>query len=121
MEPTDNTGEAAAASRTPERAHGGAATLAGGLASDHPLGPHTAAILATEHWSLLATRSLIWNEAMSRATVFLTVLSASIIVLALLADATGFGAQTTTQQRGVQAGAGDEPAAARLPEDRAGP
>jgi len=96
MEPTDNTGEAAAASRTPERAHGGAATLAGGLASDHPLGPHTAAILATEHWSLLATRSLIWNEAMSRATVFLTVLSASIIALALLADATGFGAQTTT-------------------------
>jgi len=39
MEPTDNTGEAAAASRTPERAHGGAATLAGGVASDHPLGP----------------------------------------------------------------------------------
>jgi hypothetical protein len=33
---------------------------------------------------------------MSRATVFLTVLSASIIALALLADATGFGAQTTT-------------------------
>jgi hypothetical protein len=49
--------------------------------------------LATEHWSLLAARSLIWNEAMSRATVFLTVLSASII--ALLADATGFGPQTT--------------------------
>jgi hypothetical protein len=33
---------------------------------------------------------------MSRATVFLTVLSASIIALALLADATGFGPQTTT-------------------------
>ena len=59
-------------------------------------GPHAAAILATEHWSLLAARSLIWNEAMSRATVFLTVLSASIIALALLADATGFGPQTTT-------------------------
>ena len=28
--------------------------------------------------------------------MFLTVLSASIIALALLADATGFGAQTTT-------------------------
>ncbi len=63
-------------------------------ASDRPLGPHAAAILATEHWSLLAARSLIWNEAMSRATVFLTVLSASIIALALLADATGFGSQT---------------------------
>jgi hypothetical protein len=33
---------------------------------------------------------------MSRATVFLTVLSAAIIALALLADATGFGRQTTT-------------------------
>jgi hypothetical protein len=72
-----------------------AATVAT-VASDRPLGPHAAAILATEHWSLLAARSLIWNEAMSRATVFLTVLSASIIALALLADATGFGAQTTT-------------------------
>jgi hypothetical protein len=71
-------------------------TSRAGLAGDRPLGPHAAAILATEHWSLLAARSLIWNEAMSRATVFLTVLSASIIALALLADATGFGAQTTT-------------------------
>ncbi len=53
-------------------------------------------ILATEHWSLLAARSLLWNEAMSRATVFLSVLSAAIIALALLADATGFGPQTTT-------------------------
>ena len=61
-----------------------------------PFGPDAAAILATEHWSLLGTRSLIWNEAMSRAAVFLTVLSASIIALALLADATGFGPQTTT-------------------------
>jgi hypothetical protein len=67
-----------------------------GAASDPTLGPHAAAILAAEHWSLLAARNLIWNEAMSRATVFLTVLSASIIALALLADATGFGSQTTT-------------------------
>lgn len=57
-------------------------------------GPHAAQLLATEHWSLLATRTLIWNEALSRAAVFLTVLSASIISLALLADATGFGPQT---------------------------
>jgi hypothetical protein len=38
---------------------------------------------------------LIWSEALNRATVFLTVLSASIVALALLADATGFGPQTT--------------------------
>jgi hypothetical protein len=71
-----------------------AATVAT-VAGDRPLGPHAPSILAAEHWSLLAARSLIWNEAMSRATVFLTVLSASIIALALLADATGFGPQTT--------------------------
>jgi hypothetical protein len=66
-----------------------------GKASDRPFGPDAAAILATEHWSLLGSRSLIWNEAMSRTTVFLTVLSASIVALALLADATGFGRRTT--------------------------
>lgn len=66
------------------------------MAGDRQLGPHAAQLLGTEHWSLIAARSLIWNEAQSRATVFLTVLSAAIIALALLADATGFGAQTTT-------------------------
>jgi hypothetical protein len=60
-----------------------------------PFGPNAAQILATEHWSLLGTRSLIWHEALSRATVFLTVLSASVIAIALVADATGFGPQTT--------------------------
>jgi hypothetical protein len=63
---------------------------------DVQLGAHAPALLATEHWSLLAARSLIWNEAQSRATIFMTVLSASIIALALSADATGFGAKTTT-------------------------
>lgn len=80
----------------PSPAPGGAATAPAGVISDRPFGPDAATILATEHWSLLATRSLIWNEAISRATVFLTVLSASIIALALLVDATGFGPHTTT-------------------------
>jgi hypothetical protein len=96
MEPTDHDmRRARPTSGAPDTADR-AAPLAAGVASERPLGPHAAAILATEHWSLLAARSLIWNEAQSRATVFLTVLSASIIALALLADATGFGAQTTT-------------------------
>jgi hypothetical protein len=67
-----------------------------GQAGDRPFGPDAATILATEHWSLLGTRSMIWNEAMSRTSIFLTVLSASIIALALVADATGFGSRTTT-------------------------
>jgi hypothetical protein len=92
MESTESeTRRGPSGSRTSDAAGGAAAE-----ASDRPLGPYAAAILAAEHWSLLAARSLIWNEAMSRATVFLTVLSASIIALALLADATGFGSQTTT-------------------------
>ena len=33
---------------------------------------------------------------MSRTSIFLTLLSASIIALALAADATGFGPRTTT-------------------------
>jgi hypothetical protein len=102
MESTDHTaGRARPASEAPDRPGGadgadGAATNAAGVARDKQLGAHAPALLAAEHWSLLAARSLIWNEAQSRATVFLTVLSASTVALALLADATGFGAQTTT-------------------------
>jgi hypothetical protein len=96
MEPTDqDPSRARSAAGAPDPADG-AATVAAGVTSDGQLGPHAAQLLGTEHWSLIAARSLIWNEAQSRATVFLTVLSASIIALALLADATGFGAHTTT-------------------------
>ncbi|MGH8825578.1 MAG: hypothetical protein ACRDVN_14055 [Jiangellaceae bacterium] len=49
-------------------------------------------ILATEHWSLLATRSMTWNEIFSRTGTFLTVLSAAVIALSLVAQATGFDA-----------------------------
>lgn len=47
-------------------------------------------ILATEHWGLLATRSMTWNEMFARAGMFITVLSASIVSMALVAQATGF-------------------------------
>ena len=50
-----------------------------------------AQILATEHWSLLATRSMTWNEIFSRTGTFLTVLSATVVALSLAAQATGFG------------------------------
>ena len=48
-------------------------------------------ILATEHWSLLATRGMHWNEVFSRAGMFLSVLSGAIVALALVAQATAFG------------------------------
>jgi hypothetical protein len=48
-------------------------------------------MLATEHWSLLATRSLSWNEAFARASMFLSLLSGAVVALALVAQATAFG------------------------------
>ncbi|TDC47175.1 hypothetical protein E1212_24965 [Jiangella ureilytica] len=52
-----------------------------------------AQLLATEHWSLLATRSQTWSEVMGRITIHLTVSSAAIVALALVAQASGFGAR----------------------------
>jgi hypothetical protein len=48
-------------------------------------------ILSTEHWSLLASRSLAWNESFSRAGMFLSALTGTIVALALVAQATAFG------------------------------
>ena len=48
-------------------------------------------ILATEHWSLLATRSLTYTEMFSRVTIFLAILSGAVIALALIAQADHFG------------------------------
>lgn len=55
------------------------------------LGPQAATFLATEHWSLLGSRSMAWNEAFNRVSMFLNTLSASAVALALAADASGFG------------------------------
>ena len=60
-----------------------------------------AQILATEHWSLLATRSTTWSEVMSRITIHLTVSSAALVVLALVAQATGFGGPFRTLSIGL--------------------
>jgi hypothetical protein len=49
-------------------------------------------ILATEHWSLLATRSLTYTESLGRVNVFLAILSGAVIALALVAQADHFGA-----------------------------
>ena len=57
-----------------------------------PLGSARAAqFLATEHWSLLATRSMSWTESFSRTSMFLTSLSTATVALALVGSATGFG------------------------------
>ena len=47
-------------------------------------------VLATEHWGLLATRSMVWNEMFARAGMFLTTLTGAVVALALVAQATEF-------------------------------
>jgi hypothetical protein len=47
-------------------------------------------ILTTEHWSLLSARGLAYNESFSRAGMFLTFLSATLVALGIMAPATGF-------------------------------
>jgi hypothetical protein len=54
-------------------------------------GPHTLQILTTEHWSLLAARSLVYTEAMSRTSIFVAALSGAVVALALAAQGTDFG------------------------------
>ena len=48
-------------------------------------------ILATEHWSLLASRSTTQNEVLTRISMFLTFVSATLVSLALVGQVTGFG------------------------------
>jgi hypothetical protein len=57
---------------------------------DHALSdPRALQILSTEHWSLLAARSLSYNEAFSRASMFLSFLSATLIVIGFLVSSLG--------------------------------
>src|SRR5262252_378091 len=53
-------------------------------------------ILATEHWSLLATRALTYQESLGRVNMFLTILSGAVIALALVAQADRFGPTFTS-------------------------
>jgi hypothetical protein len=47
-------------------------------------------VLATEHWSLLATRSLTYMESFSRVSMFLSVLTGAVVALALFAQVDHF-------------------------------
>lgn len=63
----------------------------GADASGNPLdNPRALQILSTEHWSLLTARALAYNEAFSRAGMFLSFLSATLIVIGLMAASDAF-------------------------------
>lgn len=53
--------------------------------------PRALQIMSTEHWSLLSSRSLAYNEAFTRGGMFLSFLSMSFVALALLAQGMSFG------------------------------
>lgn len=57
--------------------------------SDAVLG-RRAQILATEHWGLLAARSTAQSEVLTRITIFLTLVSAGLVTIGLLGQASGF-------------------------------
>lgn len=63
-----------------------ASSVGAGSALDDP---RALQILSTEHWSLLAGRSLAYNEAFSRAGMFLTFLSATLIVIGFVIGSQG--------------------------------
>ena len=58
--------------------------------------PRALDILTTEHWSLLSARTLGYQEMFGRTTIFIGILSGTIIALALLAQVTRFGHETLT-------------------------
>lgn len=57
--------------------------------SDAVLG-RRAQLLATEHWGLLAARSTAQSEVLSRITIFLTLVSAGLVTIGLLGQASDF-------------------------------
>ncbi|WP_285117048.1 hypothetical protein [Leifsonia sp. fls2-241-R2A-40a] len=49
-----------------------------------------AQLLATEHWSLLASRSTTQSEVLTRIAIFLTLVSAGLVTLGFIGQASGF-------------------------------
>jgi small basic protein len=70
----------------PDKTPSGVASTAGGVPTQLQM-----QIMSTEHWSLLATRSLAWNETFMRAGMFLSTLSFAVVALALVGQASDFG------------------------------
>jgi hypothetical protein len=66
------------------------ATEATAASSSGPNDPRALEILTTEHWSLLSYRNLGYQEMFGRTTIFVAILSGTVVALALLAQATHF-------------------------------
>ena len=53
--------------------------------------PRALEILTTEHWSLLSSRTLGYQEVIGRTTIFVSIVSATVVALAVLAQPRYFG------------------------------
>lgn len=62
-----------------------------------------AQLLATEHWSLLASRSTAQSEVLTRITIHLTLVSAGLVTLGLLGQALQYGDVFPVAEIGVLA------------------
>jgi hypothetical protein len=60
------------------------------LGPEHLSDPRALTILTTEHWSLLTARSLVYNETFTRATMFLTFLTGTLVALGFVSQASGY-------------------------------
>lgn len=74
------------ATAAPETAHGASSPV---TESDAALA-RRAQILATEHWGLLAARGTAQSEVLTRITIFLTLVSAGLVTIGLLGQASDF-------------------------------
>ena len=85
----------------PEGASGRAGAGAG-AESDAALA-RRAQILATEHWGLLAARSTAQSEVLTRITIFLTLVSAGLVTIGLLGQASGYAGWFSPAMLGILA------------------
>lgn len=60
-------------------------------------------ILATEHWGLLAARGTAQSEVLTRITIYLTLVSAGLVTVGLLGQATRFSGWFATAALGILA------------------
>ncbi|HEY7132697.1 MAG TPA: hypothetical protein VH440_10620 [Candidatus Limnocylindrales bacterium] len=73
----------------PPPADDGASTVPASTSGPTPLQVRLQ-ILTTEHWSLLASRGLAWNESFARASMYLSTLSGALVALGLIGSVDGF-------------------------------
>lgn len=60
-------------------------------------------MLATEHWGLLAARGTAQSEVLTRITIFLTLVSAGLVTMGLLGQASGFSGWFSPAMLGILA------------------